>query len=71
MKIKESKTKIKVNNQSKGNHFLFRIFNISKLKRKGKKSFISKIKKEEVFIIKRFNDNNITFENFKRIKRNY
>ena len=68
MKIKELKIKIKVNNQSKKNHFLFHIFNISKLKRKKKKLFISKIKKEKIFIIKRFNDNDIALENFKRAK---
>ena len=71
MKIKKSKTKTKINNQLKKNHFLFRVFNILKSKRKEKKSFISKIKKEKAFIIKRFNNNNITFERFKRAKRDY
>ena len=52
MKIKKSKTKIKINNQLKGNHFLFRVFNMLKSKRKGKKSFISKIKEKKAFIIK-------------------
>ena len=63
MKIKKSK--IKVNNQLKGNHFLFRVFNILKLKCKEKKLFISKIKDKEVFIIKRFNNNDNIFEGFK------
>ena len=65
MKIKKLKIKIKVNNQSKGNHFLFRIFNILKSKRKKKKLFISKIKEKKIFIIKRFNDNDVIFERFK------
>ena len=71
MKIKKSKTKTKINNQLKKNHFLFRVFNILKSKRKEKKSFISKIKKEKAFIIKRFNNNNIIFERFKRAKRDF
>ena len=45
------------------------MFNMSKHKRK--KPFISKIKKEEIFIIKRFDNNDIIFERFKRAKRDY
>ena len=70
MKIKELKIN-KIKSQLKGNHFLFRVFNMSKLKCKEKKSFASRIKKEKAFIVKRFNDNDITFERFKRAKRNY
>ena len=44
---------------------------MSKSKRKGKKPFISRIKEKKTFIIKRFNDNDITFKRFKRAKRNY
>ena len=47
MKIK--KLKIKINNQSKKNYFLFRVFNISKSKRKEKKPFILKIKKKNLY----------------------
>ena len=70
MKVKESKIN-KIKSQLKENHFLFRMFNISKLKRKEKKPFILKIKEKEAFVIKRFNDNNIIFERFKRAKRDY
>ena len=69
MKIKKSKTN-KIKNQLKRNHFLSRMFNMLKSKRKEKKSFISKIKKKS-FIIKRFYNNDVALERFKRAKRNY
>ena len=46
------------------------MFNTPKLKRK-KKILYFENQKEFFFIIKRFNNNDIIFERFKRAKRNY
>ena len=47
MKIKELKTKTKINNQLKRNDFLFRVFNILKSKRKKKNLLFRKLKKKK------------------------